>query len=320
MKANKLIGWKLLEQILKWAIVIVSICFLAYKLVTFNQYNQLFEQWKLMPLSQLWWLVLVIAIMPFNWILEAIKWEMLTHNIEKISLKNSIKAVLAGVSTGFFTPNRVGELVGRLLYMRTENRKAGVTLSIVNSLTQNLIMALIGVPASLLYFYFNTNVMKFGYDNFLLTLLVFIVISGMIYFYLPRIGTFFSQTNIADKISGYTSCLSAYTTYDLFKIMLISLLRYAVFCTQFFLMLHFFNVQLQLGEALISIPTYYLFVTFSPTFAFSEAAIRSSYAVLFISSYSSEMISIALAGICIWAVNFIIPMLAGSFVLIREKS
>jgi uncharacterized membrane protein len=320
MRINKSISWKLLESILKWAIVIVSIIFLAYKLATFNQYKQLFDQWKQMPLSQLWWIVIVITIMPFNWILEAIKWKMLTRNIEKTGLKNSIKAVLAGISTGFFTPNRVGELVGRVLYMRTENRKAGVTLSIVNSLTQNLIMAIIGVPASLLYFYYNTNVMKFGYDNFLLALLAFIAISGMIYFYLPRIGVFLSQTNIADKISGFTACLSAYTTYDLFKIMLISLLRYAVFCTQFFLMLRFFNIHLQFNEALISIPTYYLFVTFSPTFAFTEAAIRSSYAVLFISSYSSEMVNIALAGICIWAVNFIIPMLAGAFVLVREKS
>jgi Large-conductance mechanosensitive channel len=320
METNKLISWKLVEPILKWAIVIVSVCFLTYKLITFNQYNQLFNQWKQMPLSQLWWLVIVVAIMPFNWILEAIKWEMLTHNIEKISLKNAIKAVLAGISTGFFTPNRVGELVGRVLYMQTENRKAGITLSLVNSLTQNLIMAIIGVPASLIYFYYNTNMLKFDYANFLFSLLAFIIIACIVYFYLPRIGVFFSQTNIADKISGFTSCLSAYTTYDLSKIMLISLLRYAVFCTQFFLILRFFNVHLQLNDALISIPTYYLFITFSPTFAFSEAALRSSYAVLFISSYSSEIINIALAGIFIWAVNFIIPMLAGTFVLIRSKS
>jgi len=101
--------------------------------------------------------------------------------------------------------------------------------------------------------------------------------------------------------------------------MAISLLRYLVFCFQFFLMLRFFGVQLELWQALIAIPANYLFVTFTPSVAFSEAAVRSSYAVLFIGAFSGQVVGIALAGMCIWMVNFVFPMLVGSVVMLKSK-
>lgn len=299
--------------------MVVAYAFLAYKLVTFKDYDQLFTWWKQLPLTQWWWLAAVFVLLPVNWLLESLKWKMLTSNVQKITFKTSVKAVLAGISTGFFTPNRIGELVGRIMYMNADKRKAGATMSVVNSLTQNLIMALCGIPACLFYFYSTTNILEVDIENFILLLLVFVILAGLLYFYLPRLSKFLSQTNIASKIKDFTVGLSAYTRADLFRIMAISLLRYLVFCTQFFLMLRFFGIQLQPLEALIAIPTNYLFVTFSPSFAFSEAAVRSSYAVLFIGSYSGQVVNIALAGICIWAVNFVIPMLVGSVMLVGDK-
>jgi hypothetical protein len=309
-------GWGLY---LKWAIMMFAYSFLIYKLITFTHYDQLFNWWRQMPLAQFWWLAAVFAMLPVNWLLESLKWKMLTANIQKISLLTSFKAVLAGISTGFFTPNRVGELVGRVLYLNPENRKTGVTMSLVNSLTQNLIMALCGIPACLVYFYSTTNVLEVDIENFILVLLAFVVLSGLLYFYLPRLSKFLAQTNIASEIKGFTVGLSVYTRVDLVRIMGVSLLRYLVFCTQFFLMLRFFGIQLQFQEALIAIPTNYLFVTFSPSVAFSEAAIRSSYAVLIIGAYSGQLVNIALAGVSIWTVNFVVPMLVGSVLLVKEK-
>ena len=319
MKQKKKLDLKLLRQIFEWVIMIAAYLYLAYLLVTFNQYDALLAQWKQMPLSQWGWLLGVFALLPFNWLLEVFKWEMLTSRFQKINLITAVKAVLAGISTGFFTPNRVGELVGRVMFLDAENRKAGATMSVVNSLTQNLVIAICGVPAALVYFYSTTSTISVEIENFLLVLLAFVVMCSLFYFYLPRFSKFLSQTNIAKQISGFTACLSEYSNADLIRIMLISLLRFCVFSFQFFLMLRFFGIQLQPLDALIVIPTNYLFVTFSPSFAFSEAAVRSSYAVLFIGAYSGEVLNIALAGICIWTVNFVIPMLVGSILIVKEK-
>jgi hypothetical protein len=74
-----------------------------------------------------------------------------------------------------------------------------------------------------------------------------------------------------------------------------------------------------LWQALIAIPTNYLFVTFTPSVAFSEAAVRSSYAVLVIGFFSSNIVGIALAGMCIWMINFVIPMMVGSIIMVRNR-
>jgi len=304
---------------MKWAFLILAYLFLAYKLITFTHYGELLKWWCQMPLLQCWWLAAVVMLLPINWLLEAFKWKMLTAGVEKINLFRAMKGVLAGISTGFFTPNRVGELVGRVIYLNAENRKAGVTLSVVNSLTQNLVMAGCGVPAALAFFYFTTNTLAIDFENFILIMLAVVLVFGLIYLELPKLSRFLGESSIALSIADFTGCLADYSRFDLFKIMLISLVRYAVFCVQFFMILRFFGIDLDYTEALIAIPTTYLFVTFSPSFAFSEAAVRSSYAVLFIGAYSGQVVNIALAGVSVWAINFIVPMLVGSLLLAKSE-
>lgn len=50
----------------------------------------------------------------------------------------------------------------------------------------------------------------------------------------------------------------------------------------------------------------------------SEAAIRGSMAVLIIGTFSVNAGGIALAGISLWLLNFGIPMLLGSSILVKN--
>lgn len=303
----------------KWLIVVAAYLYLAYKLLTFGRYPDLVEQCSNVPLSRFWWLVGIVALLPLNWLLEAVKWQRLTANVQSLSLFTSIKAVLAGISTGFFTPNRVGELVGRVMFLSEDNRKSGVTLSLVNSLTQNLILALCGLPACLLFFTQTVGTVEANITHYLLFVVAFLFLFGLFYFALPLLSRQFKSNRFAHIILPFTDCLTGYSFRLLAAIMLISLVRYLVFCVQFFFMLRFFDVQLEPWQALIAIPTTYLFVTFTPSFAFSEAAVRSSYAVFVIGVFSRQVVGIALAGLCIWLINFVIPMLVGSVVMVRKK-
>src|ERR1035437_336217 len=300
-------------------ILLASYSFLIYKILTFHHYTDLALQWKQMPVSPLWWLTGVFALLPFNWLLEAVKWKMLTSHVQKINLNTSIQAVLSGISTGFFTPNRVGELVGRVTFLEPGNRKAGITLSMMNSLTQNLIMALCGIPACLVYFSFSSGKLHPDIEHFVFLTLTGILLFSTIYFTLPIWSRQLKNSRLSLKIKTFTDCLSFYNGSDLLKIMLVSLLRYGVFCIQFYCMLWFFGIGLTTWQAIIAIPTTYLFVTFTPSLAFSEAAVRSSYAVLIIGAFSGQVIGIALAGVCIWVVNFVLPMLAGSVIMMKKK-
>ncbi|MEI6752723.1 MAG: lysylphosphatidylglycerol synthase domain-containing protein [Paludibacter sp.] len=298
--------------------LIASYSFLAYKLFTYNQYPQLLEYWKHVPNTQFWWLLVVFLLLPANWVIESVKWKYITVHIQSISLKTAIKGVLAGISTGFFTPNRVGELVGRVMYLDAENRKSGVTLSLLSGMTQSFVMTLSGLPACIIFF--STTKNNFAITGtYLIFILFFLIGLGLLYFFLPRVSQLFSKSRFSGKIKEYTDCLLKYSARELFLIISISVFRYSVFCVQFYCMLRFFGIELTILQAVIAIPTSYLFVTFTPSFAFSDAAVRGSIAVLVIGVFCPNEISIALAGICIWLINFVIPMLVGSVILVRKN-
>ena len=72
------------------------------------------------------WLLLAVLLMPFNWALETEKWRQLTSNFEPISFGKAYKAIFAGVLFSVFTPNRVGEYGGRILWVRPEIGRAHV--------------------------------------------------------------------------------------------------------------------------------------------------------------------------------------------------
>jgi len=306
-------GWKML-------VLIASYSFLGYKLLNFNQYDVLAAQWEQMPLSQAWWLVAVLALLPLNWLLESLKWKMLTSRVQKITVSDAVKAVLSGISTGFFTPNRIGEIIGRVAFLEPENRKAGVTLSILNSLTQNMVMVLCGTPAFILFFRATSGITEINKTLYLTFLVLGLLMLALFLFTLPQWSKQLKNGRISRNIKSYTDCLTGYNRIDLFHIMGVSLFRYLVFCTQFYFMLQFFGIELAPWQAMVAIPTTYLFVTFTPSLAFSEAAVRSSYAVLVIGAFSTSTVGIAMAGICIWAINFIFPMLVGSVVLVRKRN
>ena len=297
---------------------ILSFLFLGYKLFTFQHYDSLVTHWRLMSISQIWWLSGVLILLPVNWSLEALKWRILASSVQKLSFSDAVKAVLSGISTGFFTPNRIGELVGRINFLDAANRKSGITLSVVNSLTQNIIMAFCGIPSCILFFLITKGKFQPDTIHFILILMICILIFGVLYFTLPQWSRRLKGSSFSKKVTSFTDCLAAYKLKDLIQILGVSFIRYAVFCVQFYFMLCFFGVELTPWQALISIPTTYLLVTFTPSFAFSEAVVRSSYAILIIGTFSGQVVNIALAGICIWAVNFIIPMLAGSVVIARK--
>ncbi len=301
--------------ILKWIVLFATYLFLAYKLFTFEQYEMLWFHFRQITISHYFWLMIVFLLLPINIALEAIKWQKIVEKSEHISFYIALKAVFAGFATGFVTPNRIGEMVGRMIFVSPENRKIAAIYSLLNSFTQNYVIAIVGLPAAAYYFLIKKND-TYDFNNSILVIAVaFILLFTILYFLLPNIVLLFNKYN---KINSLKS-ISNYKIIDLLIITLYSLMRFMVFSVQFFVILHFFGVELSVFEAFISIPTSYLFVTFTPSLAFSEAAIRSSYAVIFIGTFSENIAGIAIAGFVLWLINFVLPMLIGSKLVAKTK-
>jgi len=301
--------------ILKWIVLLVTYLFLAYKLSTFKQYDVLFQHFEQITTTHYFGLLIVFVLLPLNMVLEALKWQKIVEKSERIPFNQALNAVFAGFATGFVTPNRIGEMAGRMLFISPSHRKITAIYALLNSLTQNYVIALIGLPTAVYFFLILKNNTVNFHNPFLIAVAAFVLLFTILYFFLPRLVLLFNKY---DKIKSLSS-ISEYKIIDLLIITGYSLLRFFIFSIQFFAILHFLGVELSVFEAFISIPTSYLFVTFTPALAFSEAAIRSSYAVIFIGAFSEDMVGIAIAGFALWFINFVLPMLIGSKLVANTK-
>ena len=80
--------------------------------------------------------------MLINWSIEALKWKISIRHIQRISFLRSFRAVLSGVSFSVNTPNRIGEYLGRVLYIEEGHRLQAISLTIVCSMSQLIITLL----------------------------------------------------------------------------------------------------------------------------------------------------------------------------------
>ncbi len=102
--------------------------------------------------SPKWLLMLAIGLMPVNLFFEMKKWRLLIHTIYITQWKETIQAILAGLTMALLTPNRVGEIFSRVFILPKEKRLSGVGLSAVGSLGQMVIIQSFGILGLLLIF------------------------------------------------------------------------------------------------------------------------------------------------------------------------
>lgn len=99
--------------------------------------------------ARLQYLLLALALMPVNWLLEARKWQLLMRPFHAWDFGKTLRATLAGVSLSAATPNRVGEIGGRLLYVTKAQAPAVLTTSVIGSACQWIAFLLLAWPGLL---------------------------------------------------------------------------------------------------------------------------------------------------------------------------
>lgn len=312
-------AWKKYYPVIKWLILILSYGFLAYKIYEFIQNPSSASGWSDLSWRKWGWLLLAVAFMPVNFLIETTKWRYLISSLEHLSFCKALKSVMSGYATGFFTPNRVGEFPGRAVYLQGNNRWQAITFGMVGTLAQTIIISLFGIFSFMLLM--GHQQMPFLADKTFLIIIFFVemTFAFSLYLSLPKLSHFFSRWNVSVKVNTLLKWLSTFRSKQLAYVLLLAFGRYLVFCVQLYCMLRFCSIDINLWQGVVSISTFYLFLTFTPSIAFSEAAIRGSYAVIFVGMFSDNSVGIALAGVLVWFVNAVIPMIIGSVFFSKTK-
>ncbi len=276
--------------------------------------DDLFTHWhteKIILLS------VVFLLMIVNWTIEAAKWRTLLQDTEQFSLLRSLQSVLTGQAVSMITPNRIGEYMGRILYLKNINKIQGVTVTIVGSFAQLIVTGFLGLTGLI---YYITRVNYAPWLNVLLISSVLLCI-GLTYFYfhLYKVIEWTNGISFLKKIRVYLEVVKRFDKPRLLKILLFSLLRYSVYTIQFVILLHVMQVKASMPDLVFTICLIYWAMAIVPTIAIAEIGVRSETAVYFLKPLCDNPVGIVSSSLLLWMINLIIPALVGCLFVYKMK-
>lgn len=266
-----------------------------------------------------WYLLAVVCLlMPFNWLLETLKWQPFLRPYDTISLKKAFFAVLAGISFALFTPNRVGEYAGRLFFVRPQNHWKSLLINAVGGIAQYLVLLSGGVLGGL---WFAARFLEWDQSD-LQTVAVFVALGlGLlfyIFFNIRRMVPLARRIPLLRRLKPYVRdivLLEQFSRRDLLLILCWSAARYFIYSTQYVLLLHFFSIQTSLVGAYAGVATIYLLQTIVPLPAIAGLLVRGNLAVFVWAYFGGNELSSLAATFVLWIINLILPALVGTFSL-----
>lgn len=299
------------------AAFLTAIGVIAYKTISFQDWDSMISELHNFGMKNMAYMSIVLIVMPLNLISEAIKWRRLLLPIHNISYSESIFAVLAGLSGALSTPNRIGDIPMRALLLPVQYRKRAVILGFTGSFAMNAVVAAVGIAAIPLYLmsYGGNKVISGSYIAVAVTTTVLLIV---MLFSLPSLALRISALvktkgngNLSHKFVKALQTMSVFSRRQMLSIMAISLLRYFIFTSQYYLMLLAFNAGISPFDAMSTIPIIYLLSTITPMISATEAVTRSGYALLLFTPFNIQAPEILFATMSLWIVNNAVPTITG---------
>jgi len=268
--------------------------------------------------------ILVFVLMFVNWSLEALKWKISVQGVQPVSFFKSLKAIFSGVSFSVTTPNRTGEYLGRVLYMDDGNRLRVISLTILGSISQLLVTIFFGLLGLLILRPDITNMNLSGWMEWVKDLgiigasIAFIVLT-VFYF---RIGWLVKWIDKIPAIKKYIWLINELEKTDttlLLRLLSISLLRYLVFATQYFLLFRFFGVEVNWWEGFWATAIVFFVMAITPTIELFEVVKKMYVTKEIFAIFTVNTLAIGFVTTTIWVINLVIPAAIGSLLILGIK-
>ena len=276
--------------------------------------------------SEAWKLYAVLLLMLANWSIEARKWQILLQHIYTISFWNAFKSVTSGITFTMLTPNRMGEFVGRVMYVPDGSRIRAAMLTIVSSAGQTIVTLFAGIIGLFMLrhhfggFGQGSNHLSEIWVNAVFYGTMGIMVVGLLFFFnIGWLSRLIDKLPIFQRFAYFIAPLEEMKSWELVRILFLSALRFCVFGGQYYLLLQLFNVEMSVYNAVASIAVFYLAMAVIPTFAIAELGIRGQTSLAIFGIFSSNLLGILVTTAAIWLINIILPAIAGSIFVLGIK-
>lgn len=262
------------------------------------------------------WLLVTLALMPLNWWAEMKKWHQFVHRYQPFSQWQAYRAVLAGVSFSIFTPNRVGEYGGRILFVRRKHQWKAVIANLVGNFAQIMVLFAAGIAGAAWL------ALQLGMIDPMLVrtgaALAAVGLAAMffIYFNIDLAVPLAKRIPLLNHVKRFVKdirVLRQFKRRELAEILAWATFRYAIYAAQYFLLLQFFGIKTGIWAGFSGIAAIFLFQASVPLPPVVGLLARGNVAVQVWSHFGANEVSILAATFSLWIINLILPALAGAF-------
>lgn len=302
---RKSLGWiiKILVAVLAYAFV--------WKRLANQDYTKLFHVSDNGLKVQLFLMLLVVLLMLLNWALETLKWQYALKDIYPTGFGVALKSALYGAGVGLFTPNKIGDSIARAAILSTPRKTEAGMAAFQCAFAQQLATLIFGTIGIVIL---STRAQFSPYFHnpwVVIILFVALVLTSFLVFRQEWVAIKLEGLPFLQRKGFSSSSFSETPSQNAIFILILSLLRYVVFSTQFVLMLHVFGYSGEIHVAYAAIFCSYLFAGIVPQLAIAEAGVRSGFAIIFVGAFWNQPGAITLAAHVVWIINVALPALGG---------
>jgi hypothetical protein len=312
---------KIISYLIKLAILVLAFLFIYHKILKNNKNLRNFENLAVHVNHNkvIITLVLVVLLMVVNWVLESLKWWHLTRILAPMSIWKSIESVFCGLTWAIFTPNRIGEYGGRVMFLPNRKRIHGMFAMAVGSFGQNVITNVLGASALVwfLYTYIPLN-------TWLMVLITtaagaLMAIMLVFYFHIKWMVRLLNSIQFLKKYHRFFDIMGNYKAGELMNIMWFCLARFFVFTFQYYLVIHLLVPDIQLLPMVLLMFVFFFITSAMPSLDLLDIGVRSFTASTLFGYITHQIVAVVVAVSLIYIVNLVIPAILGSVFVLKLK-
>ncbi len=264
-------------------------------------------------------IILLVILIPLNWALESLKWQTLVNKIFKISFWQAFRGTLTGLAVGVAVPAQVGDTLGRLGALPSQNRMRALGAALVSNGIQ-FYVSIVGGTLGWLAISDRIGLPNSQQDS-ILTLLICLCLMGvLIGIFRKNLISFNTRKPFLIRIKTYLSVIGAYKSQHLLYATFLGGLRYLVFLGQFLLALSLFHFPVDTASLASCVSLIFLVKTILPAInIIGDLGIREFTALYVFQSFYLPVEEVLAATFLIWVVNVLGPLFIGMYLLWKVK-
>ncbi len=262
---------------------------------------------------------IVVGLMIINWAIETWKWMLLCRKIEHISYRTAVCSLLAGLNLAIFTPGRIGEYGGRVMYLAPANRSRGSIAMLVGALSQMLVTLVCGITGMVFFVHKYLALSDMLFMLLIAGAIVVNIFLVLFYFHVRWFNTLLLAFPFLKRFEHSLEVLRLYSARELLQVVSLSLFRYLVFSHQYYVLLLVLNGNAPYLMSMAAISLILLIQSVLPSFALADLGIRGAAAAFFLGTVlgPASAIAILASAFGVWLINIIFPAVIGLYFVLK---